>query len=621
MAETTFNEYKSRIENLPKGKRLDAILSDIGCDFPIFYGTVSPKNPTETEKWYVTDVHQINSSNDLNYPYADAPWSSIKVFLTNKAGVKLYDKVFFSVGVGRLQYASELFVIKRIVRIDTVLENADYRAEDFDYENLVAITAAFIPTGIDAIDQISRRVDECRETLTGLTESMELASPSIDKISETFAKIKNPEELEQLAIQSSKISETLDRLQGEKLPTDEEFEKLDKKWNLLQQQANNTIDTINKVIHQLSTAQHEFIDAYPETKHLVVPADKRDLSISELDTIKKRLEYNYPEDKIKLFISALNTTQIIALCGKPGTGKTTFAEQMAKALGACFHLVEVQNNWTDRTDLLGFYNPTNQTYQSTNFLEALLTAKADLNQNQENAHLHIICLDEMNLSRVEYYFATFLSLLQRDEKKRFISLLPTDADPSVKEGKTEDQLAEQAKLMRYARFTLPRNVRFVGTMNMDDTAQFLSPKVIDRSLFLEFDGKEIPAKNETVDLSEDVYFPYSVFTANPANLDEISSCINELDKISHIAPRMQSYMQKMWPIFHELTPEETEKRFVDAMILTKILPATTRKFKDTSGNSIEVPEHFQMSSARYQDGITRGNAIHHYDSEIWSFWE
>ena len=621
MAEIMFEEYKSIILSLPKKKRLSRILSDIGCDLPIFYGVVAPKNSMETEKWYVTDIHQINKSNDLSYPYADAPRSSVRIFLANKEGLNIHDRVFFSVSDGRFQYSSELFEIQRIVTISSVLGKSSYKAEDFDYETLITIAAAFSPTGIDAIDQIERRVDGYRQTLSDLEDSMEQASPQIDRINETLEKIKDPGDLERLASYSSKVTDTLDRLTRDHLPSTEYLDDLNLKWAELQKQAAVTLETIDKVTRRLSDVQHEFIDAYPETKHLIVPGDKREVAYSELDTVKKRLKYAYPEEKIKLFMTALNTVQIIALCGKPGTGKTTFAEQMSRALGACFHLVEVQNNWTDRSDLLGYYNPANKTYQSTDFLEALLEAKADLKTNGENAHLHIICLDEMNLSRIEYYFATFLSLLQRSEDERWISLLPSDADCSIKEGKSEEQLAELSKLGRYSRFLLPENVRFVGTLNMDDTAQFLSPKVIDRSIFIEFDLETVYEENSSDDLNDDLYFPYTAFCKEQSSVDEVESVTALLKALYPIAPRLLTYLRKMWPAFKSLSADDPSVSFADAVMMSKILPSVVRKLKDVQGNAIEIPDILKRSRNRYQEGIERGNLLHHYDAEIWSYWE
>lgn len=641
MGRITFEEYKEKIESLPKEERLKTIFADVKCNFPIFYGRVSQGKPKELGNghcdWFITDIHCIDNNN-LYYPYdwiETQPYGKLftsksvnRIYFTsgNEKNIENDEKVFFSVRVGRMKQQNELFQAEKIRRVSDVLGKTDYTAaEDFNLESFTAIISAFKSTGIEEIDKIFAYIDDYKNTVDELVQSMTKISPSIDKLNEMLNRIEDPkpQELEKLAEYSLNISKVLDRLKDERLPDDEEFEKQNQQWTSLNEKVKNTLAEIAESKEELSTVITKFGRAYPEAKYLIVPSDKRELSLSELETIGKRLEYNYSKDKIRLFLAALNTTQIVALCGRPGTGKTTFAEQMAQALGACFHLVEVQNNWTDSTDLLGFYNPTNQTYQSTPFLEALLAAKADWERNGNNARLHIICLDEMNLSRVEYYFATFLSLLQRPEGKRMITLLPNDADPSIiKEGEDEKIPAWQEKLFRYARFELPSNVRFVGTMNMDDTAQFLSPKVVDRAIFIEFDGKIVPEENDNC-LSEALYFPWTDFSKPKAAPEEVSACIKKLNTFSIIAPRMENYIRTMWPVYKVLSEDESKSlaEFTDMILLSKILPSTVHKFKDESGNDIEIADDLAMSKIRYKDGITRGNAIHHYDTEIWSYWE
>lgn len=321
--------------------------------------------------------------------------------------------------------------------------------------------------------------------------------------------------------------------------------------------------------------------------------ERKELSADGFEAVKNRLKYNYEDYKVRLFLAALNTSQIIALCGKPGTGKTTFAEQMAEAIGARFHMIEVQNNWTDSTDLLGFYNPANNTYQPTKFLDALLLAKKDMEKYKDKAPLHIICLDEMNLSRVEYYFATFLSLLQRDKEKRKITLLPPGT--------------VGAGLEKYKDFIFPQNVRFAGTMNMDDTAQFLSPKVIDRAIFIEFDGKKVPEEKEGYS-EEEAYLPCKEFDLGKAKQADISGCIEKLKEVADINPRLENYVRGMWPVYEKIAGNEGEelKDFTDLIILSKILPSIDKAIDETK------LEPFDKSRERCK---TDGN------NEDWSYWE
>ena len=345
-------------------------------------------------------------------------------------------------------------------------------------------------------------------------------------------------------------------------------------------------------------------------------------SPNTLATIKSRLIYKYDDNKIIAFLMALTTSQIIALCGDPGVGKTTFAEHMAKALGAKFHQIEVQNNCTDRSDILGFFNPTNGSYQSTPFLDALIEARDDEEENGTDARLHIICLDEMNLARVEYYFATFLSLLQQSPEQRTILVLPWEARyrhaGSVDPSKADD------KLMRYQHIYIPSNVRFVGTMNMDDTTQHLSPKVIDRCIFIEFSKIDTSGKNTEYCMS-DAYFPVSDFMEvwMPDDVPEIEHALDQIsvdpqkEESGFIAgKRLRKYAKCMWPIYHQMMPEKTIEDYIDLILCSKVLPAITL----LSETSKLLPNH-TITEKRVEAGQRRGETLHPYDKDSWSYWE
>jgi len=216
----------------------------------------------------------------------------------------------------------------------------------------------------------------------------------------------------------------------------------------------------------------------------------------------------YEIDTLAHFYAGLRTDQLVVLAGSPGTGKTSLVEGFAKAVSAELRIIPVQPNWIDKSDLLGFYNPIEKSYVSTPFLDAILEAKKKENENK----LFIICLDEMNLAHVEYYFAEFLSKLQTDRvielysqnikkdietelEERYgyfeqtISSLTIDEFLQQKDKADLDnyfQMKKQIQLIHQYEplLEIPNNIRFVGTINKDETTKDLSPKVIDRSFFM-----------------------------------------------------------------------------------------------------------------------------------------
>lgn len=183
--------------------------------------------------------------------------------------------------------------------------------------------------------------------------------------------------------------------------------------------------------------------------------------------IKEKHNLEYSDHIIERFYQGLFMDKLIIFSGEPGTGKTSIVKAFADAIGAECTYISVQSNWTDKQDLFGYYNPNDKTFNSTVFLEALENAEKDWETNKCNSKLHIICLDEMNLAKVEYYFSEILSAMERKENE--CMEIDLSKDKTIK---------------------IHDNVIFVGTLNMDETTNTLSPKVLDRSIIIEIDRNQ-----------------------------------------------------------------------------------------------------------------------------------
>lgn len=233
-------------------------------------------------------------------------------------------------------------------------------------------------------------------------------------------------------------------------------------------------------------------------------------------------ELYYDEKIIKSLYLGLRTEQMIILAGKPGTGKTSLIEGYADAIDAELCLVPVQPNWIDKSDLLGFYNPVEKNFVATPFLDGIVdfVKKADANKDK----MFFICLDEMNLAHVEYYFAEFLSKLQTDRKIQLYSKAISEEikfelkdrmhkfRSDIKDLGIEEflQNSEDGNIDNYlkvkklynmiikypAEIEIPHNVKFLGTVNKDETTKDLSPKVIDRSYFIKLENTVNTDKTE-----------------------------------------------------------------------------------------------------------------------------
>ena len=184
---------------------------------------------------------------------------------------------------------------------------------------------------------------------------------------------------------------------------------------------------------------------------------------------------------IREFISGLASSRLIILEGLSGTGKSSLARYFSEYISEKSYFEPVQATWRDRTSLLGFYNDFSKSYNETEFLKRMYDATFKLN------HINIMVLDEVNISRVEYYFADFLSILEYpvDEWKLKIMQLPYDFDPPLH---LEDGILK-----------IPYNTWFIATANKDDSTFTITDKVYDRAITISFDDQNIPFEvNEEV---------------------------------------------------------------------------------------------------------------------------
>lgn len=183
----------------------------------------------------------------------------------------------------------------------------------------------------------------------------------------------------------------------------------------------------------------------------------------------------YPIEILRSFISGMACSRMIILEGLSGIGKTSLPKYFAEYTGCNVNFTPVQSSWRDRADVLGYYNDFVGSFKETPFLRALYKA------NYERDRVNLMVLDEMNLSRVEYYFADFLSVLELDKDQWKIELMPVSTG-----GKMPAKL-DQCSLV------IPDNVWFIGTANKDDSTQTVTDKVYDRAIVIEFKRRRAPS--------------------------------------------------------------------------------------------------------------------------------
>ena len=272
----------------------------------------------------------------------------------------------------------------------------------------------------------------------------------------------------------------------------------------------------------------------------------------------------YKPEMMRIFISGLASTKLVILQGISGTGKTSLAYAWGKFMKHDSCVASVQPSWRDRTDMFGYFNEFTKKFNETEMLKEMYKAGyCD--------EVFTVILDEMNLSRVEYYFAEMLSILEMPNRDEWvIELVPNS-------WKTDPKHIIGGKLQ------VPPNMWYIGTINNDDSTFAVTDKVYDRAMPIDINDKGVPF--DPIDTeAQDINFSYldSLFKAamqeNPISqetLDKIEQMDDYVIKHFRIAfgNRIVAHMKKFVPVY--VACGGTEIDGVDYFIAKKIL----RKFE------------------------------------------
>ena len=280
-----------------------------------------------------------------------------------------------------------------------------------------------------------------------------------------------------------------------------------------------------------------------------------------------QLHLYYDLDMMRYFIAALGTARIVILQGISGTGKTSLPYAFGKFVQKDTSVVSVQPSWRERTELYGYYNEFTKKYTETDFLRAIYEA----NYYRDP---HMVILDEMNIARVEYYFAEMLSILEMPRKEEWKVDVVTavwDNDPC---------------LIEAGNVQIPDNVWFVGTINNDDSTFAVADKVYDRAIPIDLDSR---ADAFECELTEPVYIStdhlnrlfneakakYVISDEMIAKLEEMNAYVIKNFRLA-FGNRIMKQIRDYVPCF--IACGGTEQQAVDFIVAKKLL----RKFESLS---------------------------------------
>ena len=190
-------------------------------------------------------------------------------------------------------------------------------------------------------------------------------------------------------------------------------------------------------------------------------------AIENIEEYIRSNSFIYKKEELSNLYLSLKTKPFVILAGISGTGKSKLVRLFAEAINAKFKSIPVKPDWNDSTELLGYKNIKDEFVQGELY-KVIDEAKDNLDTP------YFVCLDEMNLARVEYYLSEYLSVI---ESRKF------ETDRIVTDKLFSESYFENVE---GTNISIPENLYIIGTVNMDDTTFAFSRKVLDRANTIEF---------------------------------------------------------------------------------------------------------------------------------------
>ena len=305
-----------------------------------------------------------------------------------------------------------------------------------------------------------------------------------------------------------------------------------------------------------------------------------------------QLKLYYDYEILRPFIAGLACGRMIILQGISGTGKTSLAYAWGKFVDQDSCVSSVEPSWKDKSDFLGYFNEFTKKFNETRALTEIYSASYD-------DDIHTVILDEMNLARVEYYFADLLSILEmpnRDEWLVDIVSSPWGSDP---------------KKLVNGKLKIPGNIWYIGTINNEDSTFMVTDKVYDRAMTLDINSKTNAFKCREQDcmkvnasylesLFADAIVDHPLSDKGLNDVTQIDDYVIEHFRIS-FGNRIMKQMTVFTPVYVACGGKEIEA--IDYFIARKIL----RKFEQLSAALLknEIDPFINWLNKKFGKGVMK----------------
>ncbi len=204
----------------------------------------------------------------------------------------------------------------------------------------------------------------------------------------------------------------------------------------------------------------------------------------------------YDKKDLYNFHVAAKSSKLLILSGMSGIGKSALVRLYGEALGLSasqMAFLPVRPSWMDDGDILGYLDKNSMLYYSSDTGLAELLVEASKHPEK----MYMVCFDEMNLARVEHYFAQFISVLEKKDSRK-IQLY----NPSLENRVHNSHLYP-------AQISIGDNVLFMGTVNMDESTYHFSDKVLDRANVITLHQRKFADMKSFCPVKDGLFVPIS----------------------------------------------------------------------------------------------------------------
>lgn len=291
---------------------------------------------------------------------------------------------------------------------------------------------------------------------------------------------------------------------------------------------------------------------------------------------------NFNSDDLINFYTSVKSARLTIIEGISGTGKSKLVDLYGRTLGLDDNghmlIVPVSPGWTDDTDILGYLDNSLMQYKESSI--GLVSFLVEASKHPDKPFL--VCFDEMNLAKVEYYFAQFISILENDVNNRILRIYNPKEEINVTNA---DEYPAEIRL--------GENIIFCGTINVDESTYRLSDKVLDRANLIKLQDSDFSVYDDerpvfiVVDVTlVDKPKPQGLTDDELSLLDELNEKLKNVNPRFCFAHRVVNQISRYLDAIPENDIDYTREKALDKLIVQKILPkvrGTEEQVRDLIG--------------------------------------